>query len=543
MEQEKEKNEKKKKYLKIRKRVLAAIMTVCLLFNLIYYAVVKPNCVYATAAVAGYVAGETILSLLLSGMAAAGIYHDVKTKQELDELTKAEQEEYYEEITLNDKGWMKELYDNGFFEGTEIEELVRASIYEQDGTSALDSYIEKQKMKEKLKVITNPNKDPNKLPDGTAAISAGILASWDALCNIGTNLKTALDKAVDAKKTGDIMSEALATLPSIETANAAMKELHPDINFELTRYFLHQTNNTSDIYILYHSSGSVIELYSDTPKAFIQFWNTNNAGILYKYTVATKEWGVENSWRKYSGTSSIPAYSFSYSSGCIKYNSYDILNKDGSIFIPANPISGAESNSEEDINKYLSDYKLAYSEGYQDAIAQTAADTESKLIINDNPEKIEQYLNVPLSEPLANPDPSVDPDKQLQKGIETSINKLPSAITNTNTEALPELSPEDQETFKRENPSYRLNDFEVDGIEDVFPFCIPFDLFRCIKVLCATPEAPRWEFPFKFERWGIDETIVLDLEKFDNIAAISRWIETLIFMWGLASKTKAFMFT
>lgn len=534
-------NEKKNKYVKIRKRVTAAIMTACLVLNFTYYAFVKPNCVYATAAVAGYVAGETILSLLVSGMTVAGIYHTVKTQQELDELTKVEQEEYYEEITLTDKGWMKELYDNGFFEGTEIEDIVRASIYDVDGTSALDRYREEQNMKEKLKVVNNSNKEPDKLPDGSVAISAGIIATWNSICNIGADIKKALDKAVEAKK-----NESTVTLPFTELPDC----YGTSFNYRGTKYW-------STYVVVYQNDQYMCRLISSGYEEGLPNLKTDAIGYStsiyapdsgarnYVWNDEEKIWELESS--KSGSYFLIGGVDYDGDYRCVLYNNCILIpysNAAESTWKQMNPFPfETVTDPEEDINRYLADYKLAYSEGYQDAMAQTAADTQTKLIINDNPEKIEQYLNVPLSQPLANPDPSLDAEAQLQQGIESSMNKLPAAITETNTETLPELAPEDQESFKEENPSYRLNDYEVDGLEDVFPFCIPFDLFRCIQVLCAEPEAPRWEFPFKFERWGIDETIVLDLEKFESVAQISRWIETLIFTWMLASKTKAFMFS
>lgn len=88
-----------------------------------------------------------------------------------------------------------------------------------------------------------------------------------------------------------------------------------------------------------------------------------------------------------------------------------------------------------------------------------------------------------------------------------------------------------------------LSNYEVNGLEDVFPFCIPFDVARCIALLCAEPEAPRIEYPFRIERWGIDETIVLDMARFESVAAVSRWCETLGFIFFLVTKTRALMFS
>lgn len=84
-----------------------------------------------------------------------------------------------------------------------------------------------------------------------------------------------------------------------------------------------------------------------------------------------------------------------------------------------------------------------------------------------------------------------------------------------------------------------VNDFKVD-LTEFFPFCIPFDLINCIKLLSATGEAPCWEFPFRVPMLGLEDTIVIDLAKWDSVAVICRWGETLIFIGFLVSKTRAF---
>ena len=71
-----------------------------------------------------------------------------------------------------------------------------------------------------------------------------------------------------------------------------------------------------------------------------------------------------------------------------------------------------------------------------------------------------------------------------------------------------------------------------------FPFCIPFDLINAIKVLAADAEAPHFEIPIVNERLGIDESIVVDFEKFESVALICRWTEVVGFIIMLVNRTR-----
>lgn len=83
-----------------------------------------------------------------------------------------------------------------------------------------------------------------------------------------------------------------------------------------------------------------------------------------------------------------------------------------------------------------------------------------------------------------------------------------------------------------------LADYKTDGLTSLFPFCIPFDLINCIKLMSATGEAPCWEFPFQVPVLGLEDTIKIDLAKWDSVAAVCRSLETLLFIGLLISKTR-----
>ena len=80
-------------------------------------------------------------------------------------------------------------------------------------------------------------------------------------------------------------------------------------------------------------------------------------------------------------------------------------------------------------------------------------------------------------------------------------------------------------------------EYIVPGLQNVFPFCIPFDLYNFVACLAADPVAP--SFTWRFYVPGIcDESIEIDLSEFDAAAQILRTMELLLFCVGLAFVTR-----
>lgn len=74
-------------------------------------------------------------------------------------------------------------------------------------------------------------------------------------------------------------------------------------------------------------------------------------------------------------------------------------------------------------------------------------------------------------------------------------------------------------------------------LKDIFPFCIPFDLYDFLTCLDAPPEAPviNWEI---YMPGGGTYPIIIDLSVFDEVAQLLRRLELLLFCVGLAFKTR-----
>ena len=78
--------------------------------------------------------------------------------------------------------------------------------------------------------------------------------------------------------------------------------------------------------------------------------------------------------------------------------------------------------------------------------------------------------------------------------------------------------------------------FTISGLERLFPFCIPFDLYYLFAALIAEPEAPNftWEFYVLGETYDIN----IDLSDYDTAAQLLRDMLIILFILGLALKTR-----
>lgn len=80
------------------------------------------------------------------------------------------------------------------------------------------------------------------------------------------------------------------------------------------------------------------------------------------------------------------------------------------------------------------------------------------------------------------------------------------------------------------------------SIATVFPFCIPWDLVRGIKLLAADPVAPRFEIPFNVPSFGeifpgYEGTVVIDFAEYDKYFKVVRWGTFMIAIFGICFLT------
>lgn len=81
-------------------------------------------------------------------------------------------------------------------------------------------------------------------------------------------------------------------------------------------------------------------------------------------------------------------------------------------------------------------------------------------------------------------------------------------------------------------------EYAVPGLETIFPFCIPFDIYAFCSALNADPVAPSFEWRMQYAPLDLDYTFVIDLEAFDGVAQVLRTMELLAFCVGLAFWTR-----
>lgn len=81
------------------------------------------------------------------------------------------------------------------------------------------------------------------------------------------------------------------------------------------------------------------------------------------------------------------------------------------------------------------------------------------------------------------------------------------------------------------------DDFKVEDLEKVFPFCIPWDLYYLLSSLVASPVAPQFTWTFDFAGAG-QHDFAVDLSPWEPVAQVLRVGETLLFCVGLVLVTR-----
>lgn len=106
--------------------------------------------------------------------------------------------------------------------------------------------------------------------------------------------------------------------------------------------------------------------------------------------------------------------------------------------------------------------------------------------------------------------------------------------------SIPPITPPDVPPVVNPNPDVTApEDVQpyIVRLGDVFPFCIPFDVYHMVTLFAAEPEAPhaKWEFSLPFT--GGTYVIEWDLREWDEVAELCRKLELILFCVGLAVMT------
>lgn len=134
--------------------------------------------------------------------------------------------------------------------------------------------------------------------------------------------------------------------------------------------------------------------------------------------------------------------------------------------------------------------------------------------------------------------------KALAEGTQTyaqAMQAIGLAAVNTQTQTLEEV----QAIVQALNPAAAgtgtiTGNYTV-ALSDLFPFCIPFDLYNIISCFKADPVAPSAEITIPVGYDGTEftwETYTVDLSMFDPVASVVRVLEYVAFIIGLMLVTR-----
>lgn len=146
------------------------------------------------------------------------------------------------------------------------------------------------------------------------------------------------------------------------------------------------------------------------------------------------------------------------------------------------------------------------------------ADLIAESLPDVNPELLPDAVGVPA----ITPDPCLDPIYFPYPGAHLDINSSPNPNPDPDPGPNPNPNPGTETDID-------MNDYKV-NLTSVFPFCIPFDFITLLEVLDAEPVAPCFEFPVVIPALDYQETVIIDMSIFDEVAEIIRLCETISFI-------------
>lgn len=87
-------------------------------------------------------------------------------------------------------------------------------------------------------------------------------------------------------------------------------------------------------------------------------------------------------------------------------------------------------------------------------------------------------------------------------------------------------------------PDVSDSSYKLASVTSVFPFCIPYDVYRLAQVLNVSAVAPSWDIPLKIDGI-IDSSVHLGFEDFESVNKISRTCQVILFIIMLIVATRS----
>lgn len=200
-------------------------------------------------------------------------------------------------------------------------------------------------------------------------------------------------------------------------------------------------------------------------------------------------------------------------------------------------------NSYEDNRPYYSYTKFYGDVRYADG-TQVSTDDELEYVLGEvdgtkvTPDILNPDGSVTIDGVTYYPADYLDPDALSEEGKNQLINNITNVINNTYV--ISEDKPIVDEDDITVEVAEELENYTVPtGIITVFPFCLPFDFVRGMKLFSAKPVTPHFEVTINVpailnipeQKW----TFVIDLGEFETLAKITRWTSLIGFSYLLIS--------
>lgn len=182
----------------------------------------------------------------------------------------------------------------------------------------------------------------------------------------------------------------------------------------------------------------------------------------------------------------------------------------------------------------------------------SASDIYQGIISNSYTPTYEIVADVPVTTPapttipldtIPTPVPLEPTDATDINGLGESISEWIGALEQTITNAFSWSNGSTTSAIQEQTESISVTPSEDDSndykftLTNLFPFCIPFDIYNIFTSFSQTAAAPSMSIPIVVQRLGINYTLNLDLSSFNTVAQICRTLEFIAFCVGLAILT------
>lgn len=495
--------------------------------------------VYAAAAlpvIAG--ASETIMSALCTAVACAGLVVTAKnTSGSLKDMTAEEQKEYYNTVAANNKEAIKKLYDDGYFAGTGMEEVIGNMLSGNDAACAvsLKKVLKDKEMEEEkdIKTYESGKKDDNGKNKPLVAVSGKLL---DLLVDV---IGDAIGNMIEDKQDAD-------TLPYFPKWDGYGKY----------NYIIYKWNGN---YYLLQYSGNVPGLQRDKYNTGDDYVFARYAGPNYvlkngiwqtaDFQFSSSTTSDDNGHYNFSGRVEFLYYDNSY-----YFYTYNRGTYVGNEKIAPNPYPWPEEETQpatvtEIVNNYFGDEITNF---YEDVYNYTTNNsnnnyfTENKYLLPTDPADVAKDIIVPAETTINNTYNNISPDVTVDQDYINNV-VVPAIIAGinanlkTNTDInMGDLTIDNVFDFSGDDPDDEtFNKVTFHGLEKKFPFCLPFDIYYFLDALDAEPRAPAFTIVIPLHNFGFEDyPLKIDFSQFDPVFKIVRGCELFLACFGLVFVTK-----